>query len=86
VTGIRSKFWLMHLKASQTSRFEMSNGFALVMRLPPSLVGRLPEAGYRCPFGPAPLQDFQPYCAQCERAAVKFRRATRLLIVGERHL
>jgi hypothetical protein len=29
-----------------------------------SLVGRLPKAGYRCPFGPAPLQDFQPYCGQ----------------------
>ena len=52
------------LKASQTSRFEMSNGFALVMRLLPSLVGRLPKAGYRCPFGPAPLQDLPPYCGQ----------------------
>src|ERR1039458_9814243 len=50
------------LKASQTSRFGMSNGFALVMRLLPSPVGRLPLAGYRSPFGPAPLQSLHPYC------------------------
>src|SRR6202166_3198263 len=31
------------LKASQTSRFGMSNGFALVTRLLPSPVGRLPR-------------------------------------------
>ena len=31
------------LKASQTSRFGMSNGFALVARLLPSPVGRLPR-------------------------------------------
>src|SRR5262249_30392772 len=31
----------------------------------PSITGWPPaKAGYRCPFGPAPLQDFQPYCGQ----------------------
>src|SRR5262249_33481586 len=31
----------------------------------PPITGWPPaKAGYRCPFGPAPLQDFQPYCAQ----------------------
>ncbi len=31
------------------------------MRLLPSPVGRLPLAGYRSPFGPAPLQSLHPY-------------------------
>ena len=28
------------------------------------------KAGYRCPFGPAPLQDFQPYCGQLRPCAL----------------
>ena len=37
------------------------NGFAVVMRLLPSPVGRLLQQDRRSPFGPVPLQDLQPY-------------------------
>ena len=57
----RSRLAFTFLKASQTSRFGMSNGFALVMRLLPSPVDRLPSAEHRSPFGPVPLQSLHPY-------------------------
>src|ERR1035437_2567453 len=40
---------------------QLSNSFALVMELLPSPVGHLSLAGYRSPFGPAPLQSLHPY-------------------------
>src|SRR6516164_11654565 len=37
----------------------------------PSITGWPPaKAGYRCPFGPAPLQDFQPYYGQLRPCAL----------------
>src|SRR6516165_9888738 len=48
------------LKASQTSRFEMSNGFALVMRLLPSLVGRLPRQDTAAPSVQPHYRTFSP--------------------------
>src|SRR5206468_5346874 len=55
--------WLAftRLNASQTSRFGMSNGFALLKRLLPSLVDRLSGLKHHSPFGPAPLQCLHPY-------------------------
>jgi hypothetical protein len=44
-----------------TSRFGMSNGFALSTGFLPSLVVRAEELKQRNPFGPVPLQNLQPY-------------------------
>src|SRR4029077_11318365 len=48
------------LKASQTSRFGMSNGFALVMRLLPSPVGRPPQQDTAVPSVPSHYRTFTP--------------------------
>src|ERR1039458_3994279 len=48
------------LKASQTSRFGMSNGFALVMRLLPSPVGRLPQQDTAAPSVQSHYRTFIP--------------------------
>jgi hypothetical protein len=54
--------WLVFtfLKASQTSRFGMSNGFALVMRLLPSPVGRLPRQDTEAPSVQSHYRTFAP--------------------------
>src|SRR5262249_36716989 len=56
----RSWLAFTFLKASQTSRFEMSNGFALVMRLLPSLVGRLPRQDTAAPSVQPHYRTFSP--------------------------
>ena len=51
---------LTFLKASQTSRFEMSNGFALITRLLPSPVGRLPKQDTAAPSVQPHYRAFNP--------------------------
>jgi hypothetical protein len=48
------------VKANQTSRFGMSNGFALVMRLLPSPVGRLPQQDTAAPSVQSHYRTFTP--------------------------
>ena len=54
--------WLAftRLKASHTSRFGMSNGFALIMRLLPSPVGRAPRLNTTAPSVQRHYRAFNP--------------------------
>ena len=56
----RSLVGLHFLEGLQTSRFEMSNGFALIMRLLPSPVGRLPKQDTAAPSVQSHYRTFCP--------------------------